>query len=331
MTSLTPEAYAVIEGRHSDPFHYLGPHVEGDVPLVRVFLPDAEGVAIIDEQGHESDLRRIHDAGLFEGRLVNGSRRYRVRVRYGERQLELEDAYRFPPILSEIDLYLLGEGTHMHLYEKLGAHPITLDDVPGVAFAVFAPSAKRVSVVGDFNLWDGRRHAMRVRGNGLWEIFVPGIGAGEKYKYEIIGPDGRMLPLKSDPVAFTAELRPKTASIVVDTSTIKRPQPLPAGVNALGSPISIYEVHLGSWRRLAELPRPGRGAARLRARHGFHACRIPAGQRASIRRFLGISADRPFCTHEPVWHPRRFRGLGRCMSPRRLGRDSRLGARTFSG
>jgi 1,4-alpha-glucan branching enzyme len=249
MTSLTPEAYAVIEGRHSDPFHYLGPHVEGDVPLVRVFLPDAEGVAIIDEQGRESDLRRIHDAGLFEGRLVNGSRRYRVRVRYGERQLELEDAYRFPPILSELDLHLLGEGTHMHLYEKLGAHPMTLDDVPGVAFAVFAPSAKRASVVGDFNLWDGRRHAMRVRGNGFWEIFVPGIGAGEKYKYEIIGPDGRMLPLKSDPVAFTAELRPKTASIVVDTSTIKRPQPLPAGVNALSSPISIYEVHLGSWRR----------------------------------------------------------------------------------
>jgi 1,4-alpha-glucan branching enzyme len=249
MTSLTPEAYAVIEGRHSDPFRYLGPHVEGDVPLVRVFLPDAEGVAIIDEQGHESDLRRIHDAGLFEGRLANGSRRYRVRVRYGERQLELEDAYRFPPILSEFDLYLLAEGTHTRLYEKLGAHPMMLDEVSGVAFSVLAPSAQRVSVVGDFNLWDGRRHAMRVRGNGFWEIFVPAVGPGEKYKYEIIGPDGRMLPLKSDPVAFTAERRPKTASIVVDASAIKRPQPLPAGVNALSSAISIYEVHLGSWRR----------------------------------------------------------------------------------
>src|SRR5260370_6214100 len=129
---------------------------------------------------------------------------------------------------------------------------MTRDGVPGVAVAVVAPAAKRVSVVGDFNLWDGRRHAMRVRGNGLWEIFVPGVRACEKYKYEIIGCDGRMLPLKSDPVAFTAELRPKTASIVVDSSTIKRPQPLPAGINALGSPISIYEVHLGSWRRRSQ-------------------------------------------------------------------------------
>ena len=249
MTSLSPEAYAIIEGRHSDPFHYLGPHLEGDVPVVRVFLPDAEGVAVIDERGRERDLHRIHDAGLFEGELANGSRRYRVRARYGKCQLELEDAYRFPPILSDLDLHLLGEGTHVHLYEKLGAHPMTIDDVPGVAFAVFAPSAKRVSVVGDFNLWDGRRHAMRVRGHGFWEIFVPSVRPGDKYKYEIIGPEGRLLPLKSDPVAFTAELRPKTASIVVDINSMKRPEPLPSGVNALNAPISIYEVHLGSWRR----------------------------------------------------------------------------------
>jgi len=249
MNSLSPEAYAVIEGRHSDPFHYLGPHVEGDVPVVRVFLPDAEGVAIVDEQGHESDLARIHDAGLFEGRLANGSQRYRVRARYGERQLEIEDPYRFPPILSDLDLYLLGEGTHMHLYEKLGAHPMMLDGVSGVAFAVLAPDARRVSVVGDFNAWDGRRHAMRVRGNGFWEIFVPEAEPGDKYKYEIIAPDGRMLPLKSDPLAFAAEPRPRTASIVVDLDAVPRPQAAPANVNALNAPISIYEVHLGSWRR----------------------------------------------------------------------------------
>ena len=249
MNSLSPEAYAVIEGRHSDPFHYLGPHVEGDVPVVRVFLPAAEGVAIVDEQGHESDLARIHDAGLFEGRLANGSQRYRVRARYGERQLEIEDPYRFPPILSDLDLYLLGEGTHMHLYEKLGAHPMMLDGVSGVAFAVLAPDARRVSVVGDFNAWDGRRHAMRVRGNGFWEIFVPEAEPGDKYKYEIIAPDGRMLPLKSDPLAFAAEPRPRTASIVVDLDAVPRPQAAPANVNALNAPISIYEVHLGSWRR----------------------------------------------------------------------------------
>ena len=249
MSSLTPEAYAIIEGRHSDPFRYLGPHIEGEVPVVRVFLPDAEGVAIIDERGGSSDLRRIHDVGLFEGRLANGSCRYRMRVRYGDRQLEMEDPYRFPPILSDLDLYLLGEGTHTQLYEKLGAHPMTLDGVAGVGFCVFAPSAKRVSVVGDFNLWDGRRHAMRVRGHGFWEIFAPAAHAGEKYKYEIIGPNGRMLPLKADPVAFRAELRPQTASIVVDWNAIERPQPMPSGINVLNAPISIYEVHLGSWRR----------------------------------------------------------------------------------
>jgi len=249
MTLLTPEAYAVIEGRHSDPFRYLGPHVENGSSVVRVFLPDAEGVAVIDEQGHESDLQRIHDAGLFEGRLRNGSQHYRLRARYGERQVEIEDPYRFPPILSDLDLYLLGEGTHMHPYDKLGAHPMVLDGVEGVGFAVFAPSAKRVSVVGDFNLWDGRRHAMRVRGNGFWEIFVPEAKTGAKYKYEIIGPDSHLLPLKSDPLAFAAELRPQTASIVIDQNAIQRPRPAPPGVNALSAPISIYEVHLGSWRR----------------------------------------------------------------------------------
>jgi 1,4-alpha-glucan branching enzyme len=217
--------------------------------VVRVFLPDAEGVSVIDEQGRESDLQRIHDAGLFEGRLRNGSRHYRLRARYGERQVEIEDPYRFPPILSDFDLYLLGEGTHMQLYEKLGAHPMVLDGVEGVAFTVFAPSAKRVSVVGDFNFWDGRRHAMRVRGNGFWEIFVPEAKPGAKYKYEIIGSDGHLLPLKSDPLAFAGELRPQTASIVVDLNATQRPQPAPPGMNALSAPISIYEVHLGSWRR----------------------------------------------------------------------------------
>jgi 1,4-alpha-glucan branching enzyme len=137
----------------------------------------------------------------------------------------------------------------MQLYEKLGAHPMVLDGVEGVAFTVFAPSAKRVSVVGDFNFWDGRRHAMRVRGNGFWEIFVPEAKPGAKYKYEIIGSDGHLLPLKSDPLAFAGELRPQTASIVVDLNATQRPQPAPPGMNALSAPISIYEVHLGSWRR----------------------------------------------------------------------------------
>ncbi len=252
MTALPPEAYAIVEGRHSDPFHYLGLHAEDDGPVVRVFLPDAADVAVIDERGRASSLRRIHKAGLFAGPLSNGLPRYRVRARYGEQVVEIEDPYRFPPVLSELDLYLLGEGTHMHLYDKLGAHPLVLDGVDGVAFVVFAPNARRVSVVGDFNSWDGRRHAMRVRGNGFWEIFVPAARPGDKYKYEIVGPAGTILPLKSDPVAFAVELRPQTASIVVDLEALPRPHPPPGGANALSAPISIYEVHLGSWRRRPE-------------------------------------------------------------------------------
>jgi 1,4-alpha-glucan branching enzyme len=253
MSALSAEAYAVIEGRHSDPFRYLGPHLEGDVPVVRVYLPEAETVKAVNEQGHECELERVHEAGLFAGPLTNGaSRHYRVRARFGDHQVEMEDPYRFPPILSDFDLYLLGEGTHRDLYDKLGAHPMVLEGVAGVGFAVFAPSAKRVSVVGDFNFWDGRRHAMRVRGNGFWEIFVPGARVGDHYKYEIIGEHGEMLPLKSDPVGFAAEVRPRTASIVVDLNAIPHPAPAPQNINALSSPMSIYEVHLGSWRRRAD-------------------------------------------------------------------------------
>jgi 1,4-alpha-glucan branching enzyme len=252
MRQLSSEAYAVIEGRHSDPFHYLGLHVENDAPVVRVYLPDAEEVTAVDAHGHESELERVHDAGLFVGALQNGSRHYRVRARYGDHMVEMEDAYRFPPLLSDFDLYLLGEGSHLKLYDKLGAHPTTLDGIDGVGFAVFAPNARRVSVVGDFNAWDGRRHAMRVRGNGFWEIFVPGAKAGDHYKYEIISADGEMLPLKSDPLAFASEVRPRTASIVVDLNAIAAPEPAPKDVNSRAAPISIYEVHLGSWRRHAE-------------------------------------------------------------------------------
>src|SRR5262245_3525301 len=131
MAMLSPEAFAVIEGRHADPFRYLGPHAEGDVTLVRVFLPDAEGVTIVDDQGHERGLDRIHDIGLFEGRTPNGARRYRLRARYGDRQVEIEDAYRFPSILSDLDLCLLAERTNMHLYETVVAHTIELVEVEG--------------------------------------------------------------------------------------------------------------------------------------------------------------------------------------------------------
>jgi 1,4-alpha-glucan branching enzyme len=252
MKALTPDAVAVIDGCHADPFRFLGPHVDAGRGVLRVFLPDAIEVFAIWVDGRETSLDRIHERGLFLGPRPSDATRYRLRVRFREATVEMEDPYRFPPILSDLDLHLLCEGNHLQLYDKLGAHPCTLDGVTGVAFAVFAPNARRVSVVGDFNVWDGRRHGMRVRGNGFWEIFLPAVAPGDKYKFEILGPDGRLLPLKSDPVAFANELRPRTASIVVDPTSIVPPSAAPSGHNALAAPISIYEVHLGSWRRRPE-------------------------------------------------------------------------------
>ncbi|MEH2482899.1 1,4-alpha-glucan branching enzyme [Nitrobacteraceae bacterium AZCC 2146] len=249
MTKLSAEAYAIVEGRHSDPFHYLGPHKEDGKTVVRAFLPEAINVDAIDEHGATTSLERVHDAGLFVGTLANGSTSYQLRARYGDKSVDLDDPYRFPPILTDFDLYLLGEGSHQRLYDKLGAHPMTLEGVAGVGFVVFAPNARRVSLVGDFNFWDPRRHPMRVRGVGYWELFVPAAIAGDHYKFDIIDPHGQQLPLKSDPMAFAAELRPSTASIVLDETRLPHPRPAPAGVNALNRPMSVYEVHLGSWRR----------------------------------------------------------------------------------
>ncbi|MDB5631230.1 MAG: 1,4-alpha-glucan branching enzyme, partial [Tardiphaga sp.] len=249
MTKLSAEAYAIVEGRHSDPFHYLGPHKEDDKTVVRAFLPEAIKVDAIDDHGAATSLERVHDAGLFVGTLANGSTSYQLRARYGDKSVDLDDPYRFPPILTNFDLYLLGEGTHQRLYDRLGAHPMTLEGVAGVGFVVFAPNAQRVSLVGDFNFWDPRRHPMRVRGVGYWELFVPAAIAGDHYKYDIIGPQGQQLPLKSDPMAFAAELRSSTASIVLDETRLPHPRPAAAGINALNKPMSVYEVHLGSWRR----------------------------------------------------------------------------------
>jgi 1,4-alpha-glucan branching enzyme len=251
MTELSAPALAIIGGYHANPFEYLGPHTDAEGRVVRAFLPTAERVAIVDDAGHECELQRLHEAGLFAGPVNGLNGHYRLRAQFGSAVVELEDAYRFPPVLSDFDLYLLSEGTHLHSYEKLGAHPLTLEGIAGVGFVVFAPNARRVSVVGDFNYWDGRRHAMRVRGNGFWEIFIPGARVGDKYKYEVLSPGG-LMPLKSDPYAFAAEQRPATASIVMDINTIERPRPLQHDVNSINGPMSIYEVHLGSWRRKPE-------------------------------------------------------------------------------
>ena len=248
---LSAEAYAIVEGRHSDPFHYLGLHSENDQQVVRAFLPHASSVEAIDDKGQAAKLSLVHDAGLFVGALPKHVKRYTLRASFGDDVVDMQDPYGFSPVLSDFDLYLLGEGNHQQLYDKLGAHPMTQDGVKGVAFVVFAPNAKRVSVVGDFNFWDNRRHAMRVRGNGYWEIFIPGVAVGDHYKFDIVGPLGQHLPLKADPMAFRAEVRPNTASIVFDESKLSPQTRSPQGINALSAPMSIYEVHLGSWRRNA--------------------------------------------------------------------------------
>jgi 1,4-alpha-glucan branching enzyme len=249
MSDLSSEALAILHRRHSDPFHYLGRHRENGHDVVRVYLPEARDVEVIDDHGHATRLRQVHKGGLFAGELPEETSRYKLRARYGETVVELQDPYRFPPILSDYDLYLLGEGTHQRIYDKLGAHPMSLDGVDGVGFVVLAPNARSVSVVGDFNYWDSRRHPMRVRGSGYWELFVPGAAPGSRYKFAVIASSGQQLAEKADPYAFATEVPPKTASVVFDATHLSRPLPAPADANARSSPISIYEVHLGSWRR----------------------------------------------------------------------------------
>ncbi|MBX6762191.1 MAG: 1,4-alpha-glucan branching protein GlgB [Rubrobacteraceae bacterium] len=254
------EIRAVVSGDHADPFSILGLHEEGGSLVVRAFLPGAVSAEAVSPGGGTlGGLRRLHPEGFFAGRVPEEARSgYRLRVTYGEGESVVqEDPYRFPRLIGDYDLYLFGEGTNRRIYEKLGAHPTTLEGVEGTAFAVWAPNARRVSVVGGFNGWDGRRHVMRKHpAAGVWEIFVPGVGEGALYKYEIKGPDGNLLPLKADPYGFAAEVPPATASIVHDLTRYewgdgewmegreKR--------NALDAPISIYEVHIGSWRRNEE-------------------------------------------------------------------------------
>jgi len=253
------EIAAIIQATHGDVFAILGPHPlhdgSGRVAL-RVFRPDATRVTVIGPDGAERlDLPRLHDDGFFAGTLTaEQATGYRLRLSRAHESWESEDAYRFPPILGEMDQYLLGEGRHWRSYEKLGAHLDVIDGVAGVRFAVWAPNARRVSVVGDFNGWDGRIHVMRLRlGAGIWEIFVPGVVEGAHYKYEMLDAGGYLLPLKADPHALAAEFRPATASIVsrIDHHTWQDAEWLAkrAARNARSAPISIYEVHPGSWRR----------------------------------------------------------------------------------
>jgi len=247
---------SIRNGRHGDPFAVLGPHADAaGKAVVSVFLPGASAVQALPTSGRKvaSPLALVHADGLFEGRLKTAGP-YRLRVTWADgSQADLEDPYRFPPLLGELDAWLLGEGSHLRPFEILGAIPRELDGVAGTGFAVWAPNASRVSVVGDFNLWDGRRHPMRLRREcGVWELFLPGVAAGARYKFEIVAREGHLLPLKADPYARQAELRPATASVVAPIPPLLPAQPERQRANALDAPMSIYEVHLGSWKRRPE-------------------------------------------------------------------------------
>jgi 1,4-alpha-glucan branching enzyme len=206
----------------ADPHAFLGAHPDGDGGVVvRAFRPAARAVRVLTADGARAELQPVHDAGVFEGRIDGASLPldYELEVDYGEDgTYTVGDPYRFLPTLGEMDLHLAGEGRHEELYARLGAHVIVHQGVRGTAFAVWAPSARAVSVVGDFNSWDGRLHPMRSLGSsGIWELFLPGVGSGTNYKYEILAPTGE-IRLKADPVAFATELPPKTASVVHESS-----------------------------------------------------------------------------------------------------------------
>ncbi|MEI6128207.1 MAG: 1,4-alpha-glucan branching enzyme, partial [Pseudomonadota bacterium] len=254
----------ILKSEHPDPFNVLGMHevtVEGKRALaVRTFQPDAREVAVVPtrERKNRKKADKVHPAGFFEAVFENVKDffQYRLEITYeNDHAAVIYDPYAFLPALSDFDIHLFGEGNHHSIYEKLGAHPLVHQGIEGFLFAVWAPNAQRVSVVGDFNCWDGRRHPMRVRGqSGVWELFIPGLNEGELYKYEIKAKDNTII-IKADPYGLRNEVRPKTASIThaikyawKDKSWIRRRDT----ADQLGKPLSIYEVHLGSWRRIPE-------------------------------------------------------------------------------
>ncbi|MDJ1015477.1 MAG: 1,4-alpha-glucan branching protein GlgB [Paracoccaceae bacterium] len=249
------DARRISLGNHDDPFFVLGPRGSGKSRHVTAFDPGAsEAWALVSDDAHTLDPV-AEASGVFSG-PVPGDAPYRLRFSDASgRAWELEDPYRFGPVAGEIDEYLLSEGTHERVWKVLGAHPMEHEGSSGTRFAVWAPNARRVSVVGDFNQWDGRRNPMRRRGaTGVWEIFLPGLGEGAVYKYEILGIDGATLPLKADPVGFGSQHAPENASVVRDIGgygwhdgawMAER-----GGRHSREAPISIFEVHLGSWRRV---------------------------------------------------------------------------------
>ena len=253
------ESDAIARGMHPDPFAVLGPHDTAAGLAVRVFRPDARAIELSNpDDPTQTSFERIHPEGLFEVVISSATRAvfdYRLRLLWPDGLSgEIDDPYRYGPVLTDFDIHLFGEGTHFEAFNKLGAHTITHGIRTGVHFAVWAPNARRVSVVGNFNAWDGRVHPMRaIRPGGYWEIFIPDLGQGDPYKFEVIGADGARV-LKADPCGRYFEVPPQTASIVWDGSGHEWQdeewmRARPGRDQWKRSPMSVYEVHLGSWQR----------------------------------------------------------------------------------
>ncbi|MEP6680961.1 MAG: 1,4-alpha-glucan branching protein GlgB [Chloroflexota bacterium] len=248
------DARRLAAGDHPDPHAILGVHRTDDGYVVRAFHPDATAVTLETPDGKHPMQRLDHGIWAIALRSVDGPSDYRFTFEFPDgKTWRRDDPYRFLPTLGEVDLHLIGEGTHERLYDVLGAHPRTIDGVAGVAFAVWAPAARGVRVAGDFELWNGLLFPMRSLGaSGIWELFVPEIGQGELYKYEVLGADG-VLRSKADPIGFATELRPQTASRVWDLTGYEWQDEAwmteRAGRDPYSTPMAVYEVHLGSWMR----------------------------------------------------------------------------------
>lgn len=247
----------IVWNQHHDPFEVLGPHLieqnGKNIWAVRAYLPSADAVSVVlPETRAEYPMQPVHHPHFFECTIETPElANYQLKLKEGEHERFIYDPYAFrSPNLTDFDIHLFAEGNHHRIYEKLGAHPMEIDGVKGVYFAVWAPNARNVSVLGDFNWWDGRKHQMAKRGNGIWELFIPEIGVGEHYKYEVKNWDGHPYE-KSDPYGFQQEVRPKTASIVADLDSYQWNDrewlEQRRHTEQLKQPVSVYECHIGSW------------------------------------------------------------------------------------
>jgi 1,4-alpha-glucan branching enzyme len=260
-SSYQSDLQAIAEGRHGDPFAILGPHSADGECILRSWQPQAEAIDVLDADDKLlASMQKVHAGGLYEVTLPAPVATYRLRLQENGHSHVIDDPYSFESPFGDLERHLMREGKLQNLADKLGAHPLQLKGVSGVHFAVWAPNASRVSVIGLFNSWDGRRHPLRRHpDSGLWDIFIPALCPGDYYKFELLDAAGKLLPLKADPFARYMEQAPGNASIVhVDDYQWQDADWLAArsGNSTLDQPMSIYEVHLGSWRRHAQDNQP---------------------------------------------------------------------------